>query len=41
MKTLDEYLKPPPAPEMQSEQAAQGVKRMFDRMIAKQRKEAT
>ena len=36
LKSLPEYLKPPPTPEGRREQGARDVKRMLDRMIKQQ-----
>lgn len=38
---MADYLKPPAKPDDLREQGARAVKRMFDRMIAKQEKEQT
>lgn len=39
MKPLGEYLKPAPSPEGRRAKGTSDVKRMLDRMIAKQKKE--
>lgn len=39
MKPLGDYLKPAPTPEGRRDKGASEVKRMLDRMIAKQEKE--